>query len=122
MTSRYPTEAFTCANTLAPSSSILLTNRTRSVLLLGINGDTAPPPPTGGHDRAHFLIIPGCLVRDRMLGGKTLGSFRVVSSSLFFFEEVFEEVVSVCAAVRLLEATEGYATPRTLIPDNTVRE
>jgi hypothetical protein len=87
------------------------------VLLLGTNGDKAPPSPNGGQDRAHFLMMLVCLVRDRILGGKTLGFLRVVASSLFFFEEVFEVVVSLCKLGRLEDATEGYATPRTLVPD-----
>ena len=57
VTSSMPTEAVTCANTLAPSSSSLLTNLTRSAVLRDTKGDEAPPIPKGGQDRAHFLIM-----------------------------------------------------------------
>ena len=86
VTSSIPTEAVTCANTLAPSSSSLLTNLTRSAVLRDTRGDEAPPIPKGGQDRAHFLIMFIWVVRYREGGINVFGADRVTfaSSRLFF--------------------------------------
>ena len=93
--------ALTCAATLAPSSSNLLTNLALSALFLKTRGVAAPPIPTGGQARAHFLIVRGCTVRDGILGPGSMDSFFILSSFFFFNDESLEGVkrleVAACA-------------------------
>ena len=102
VTSSIPTEAVTCANTLAPSSSSLLTNLTRSAVLRDTRGDEAPPIPKGGQDRAHFLIMLICVVRCREGGINVFGADRVTAtSSRLFFNGILAFVISARGECRM---------------------
>ena len=110
VTSSIPTEAVTCANTLAPSSSSLLTNLTRSAVLRDTRGDEAPPIPKGGQDRAHFLIMLIWVVRYREGGINVFGTGRVTAtSSRLFFNGILAFDMSARGECRMwpLNASEG---------------